>query len=124
MRTQDLGFKKGEMLTIDNTSEDPNWWLATNAHGKTGMIPANYVVCTPFHLVVLPSRAALQELTAEAAVAASKSATLPKDTSSFLLVRCHRSVTRLPALHCAHAAHGMVPRQNQPRAGRRAADTA
>ncbi len=37
-------FKKGETLTVENTSEDPNWWLASNAQGKRGMIPANYVV--------------------------------------------------------------------------------
>ena len=41
---QDLPFGKGETLTIVNTSEDPNWWLASNAAGRQGMIPANYVV--------------------------------------------------------------------------------
>lgn len=40
---EDLPFKKGEILTIKNTSEDPNWWLAQNKKGKIGMIPANYV---------------------------------------------------------------------------------
>lgn len=30
-------------MTIRNTSEDPNWWLAQDARGKKGMIPANYV---------------------------------------------------------------------------------
>jgi hypothetical protein len=45
--SQDLPFKKGEKLTVKSTSEDPNWWLAENAKGKRGMIPANYVVGVP-----------------------------------------------------------------------------
>eukprot|EP00040_Diaphanoeca_grandis_P030782 m.182709 g.182709 ORF g.182709 m.182709 type:complete len:482 (-) comp32130_c1_seq1:69-1514(-) len=40
---EDLPFNKGDQLTIINTSEDPNWWLARNKNGKKGMIPANYV---------------------------------------------------------------------------------
>jgi c-src tyrosine kinase len=40
---QDLPFSKGDRLTIMNSSEDPNWWLAKNKAGKVGMIPANYV---------------------------------------------------------------------------------
>ena len=40
---EDLPFKKGETLVIKNPSEDPNWWLAQNKHGKVGQIPANYV---------------------------------------------------------------------------------
>jgi len=40
---EDLPFRKGDVLTIEQTSEDENWWLAKNAKGKTGMIPANYV---------------------------------------------------------------------------------
>jgi len=58
---EDLGFKKGEVLIIENTSEDPNWWLAVNMQGKRGMIPANYV-----------------ETLGEAAAAQAKTATLPK----------------------------------------------
>ena len=82
-RVQDLGFKKGEMLTIESTSEDPNWWLANNAAGKRGMIPANYVVRATARRRV---DHCVQELVGES-VASSKSMTLPKDTSSFLLVR-------------------------------------
>eukprot|EP00041_Stephanoeca_diplocostata_P024068 m.602569 g.602569 ORF g.602569 m.602569 type:complete len:474 (-) comp22447_c0_seq2:3455-4876(-) len=40
---EDLPFKKGDKLTIRNTSEEPNWWLAQDSRGKKGMIPANYV---------------------------------------------------------------------------------
>lgn len=43
---QDLPFKKGAILTIKNTSVDPNWWVASDKDGKEGMVPANYVVCT------------------------------------------------------------------------------
>ncbi len=31
-------------MLIKSTSEDPNWWLATDKDKKEGMIPANYVV--------------------------------------------------------------------------------
>jgi c-src tyrosine kinase len=44
---QDLPFKKGDVLTVLNTSEDPNWWIAKNKGGKDGMIPANYVELLP-----------------------------------------------------------------------------
>lgn len=40
---EDLPFKKGDILTIKSTSVDPNWWVAADASGKEGMIPANYV---------------------------------------------------------------------------------
>jgi len=40
---EDLPFSKGDVLTVVNSSEDPNWWLAKNRAGKIGMIPANYV---------------------------------------------------------------------------------
>lgn len=43
---EDLPFKKGDKLTVLNSSEDPNWWLAKNKAGKVGMIPANYVEIT------------------------------------------------------------------------------
>ena len=45
--TQDLPFKKGDVLTVLNTSEDPNWWVAKAKGGKEGMIPANYVELLP-----------------------------------------------------------------------------
>lgn len=61
---EDLPFKKGETLVIKNTSEDPNWWLAQNKHGKVGMIPANYV-----------------ELNGNQAAAKDKVVTLPRDAS-------------------------------------------
>lgn len=41
---EDLPFKKGETLSIVSMTEDPNWWLVKNSKGRTGMIPANYVV--------------------------------------------------------------------------------
>lgn len=44
---EDLPFKKGDVLTVLNTSEDPNWWIAKNKAGKDGMIPANYVELLP-----------------------------------------------------------------------------
>nr|BAF02917.1 protein tyrosine kinase CSK [Monosiga ovata] len=40
---EDLPFKKGDILTIENPTEDPNWWLVRDKTGRTGMIPANYV---------------------------------------------------------------------------------
>lgn len=39
----DLPFKKGDVLTIVDSTDDPNWWRVKNAAGKAGMIPANYV---------------------------------------------------------------------------------
>jgi len=38
-----LPFKKGEILTIKDSREDPNWWQAEDAGGKQGFIPSNYV---------------------------------------------------------------------------------
>jgi c-src tyrosine kinase len=35
---QDLPFKKGEALTVINSSEDPNWWLAKNKGGKVACV--------------------------------------------------------------------------------------
>lgn len=40
---EDLPFKKGDILTIENQTEDPNWWFVKDKAGRTGMIPANYV---------------------------------------------------------------------------------
>ena len=64
---EDLAFKKGEILTIKNTSEDPNWWFATNSKGVEGMIPANYV-----------------ELVGSSG-AGRRDATLPRDASGKLM---------------------------------------
>jgi len=32
------------VLVIEKVTEDDNWLVATNAKGKRGMVPANYVV--------------------------------------------------------------------------------
>ena len=42
--SQDLPFRKGDVLVIEKVTEDDNWLVATNAKGKRGMVPANYVV--------------------------------------------------------------------------------
>ena len=40
---EDLGFKKGELLYITDTSAD-DWWFAKAKHsGEVGYIPSNYV---------------------------------------------------------------------------------
>jgi len=41
-RESDLSFERNERLTIIGKPE-PQWWLAENAVGTTGMIPATYV---------------------------------------------------------------------------------
>lgn len=61
---EDLPFKKGDVLTVMNTSADPNWWVAKSKGGKEGMIPANYV-----------------ELLPEGVGKLERSATLPRDAS-------------------------------------------
>eukprot|EP00042_Codosiga_hollandica_P051935 m.648991 g.648991 ORF g.648991 m.648991 type:complete len:456 (+) comp58388_c0_seq2:251-1618(+) len=73
---EDLVFKKGDFLTVESTSEDPNWWLASNLLGKRGMIPANYV--EPVN------------------EASKKSTTLPRDASGALLPMpwFHGKITR------------------------------
>ena len=38
----DLGFKKGDLLYILST-DDKDWWLASNTSGKEGYIPSNHV---------------------------------------------------------------------------------
>ncbi|EGD76845.1 TK protein kinase [Salpingoeca rosetta] len=40
---EDLPFRRGEALIVQQLSEDPNWWFVKNSKGKKGMIPANYV---------------------------------------------------------------------------------
>ena len=86
---EDLPFKKGETLVIKNTSEDPNWWLAQNKHGKVGMIPANYV-----------------ELNGNQATAKDKAVTLPRDASGNVAVSAigDGSFTLCVSLHRVH--HG------------------
>lgn len=37
----ELSFKKGEMLRVENTLG--NWWLGRNAKGEVGMCPSNYL---------------------------------------------------------------------------------
>lgn len=66
---EDLPFKKNEVLTVTAPSEDPNWWYASNAQGKKGMIPANYVELIDGHDTV----------------GSLKNATLPRDASGKLM---------------------------------------
>jgi len=40
---EDLPFRRGDILTIVQKTNDPNWYQAKNAEGKHGMLPANYV---------------------------------------------------------------------------------
>lgn len=40
--SDDLPFKKGEILEIVNKDEE-QWWTARNAQGQTGQIPVPYV---------------------------------------------------------------------------------
>lgn len=76
---EDLQFKKGEILTVKSMTEDPNWWLAVNSKGDSGMIPANYV-----------------ELLPEGASKVQRSATLPRDASGQVLPMpwFHGKITR------------------------------
>ncbi|KAJ1838554.1 hypothetical protein IWW55_002292 [Coemansia sp. RSA 2706] len=39
----DLPFKKGDIITIIEHNGDPNAWWTGELHGKTGIIPANYL---------------------------------------------------------------------------------
>ncbi|CAI2356961.1 unnamed protein product [Caenorhabditis sp. 36 PRJEB53466] len=42
--SEELSFKKGEHLEIvDHPAHDPDWWLAKNAYGTTGLVPRNYI---------------------------------------------------------------------------------
>ena len=38
----DLGFKKGDILSILNT-DDEEWWLARNESNEEGYIPSNHI---------------------------------------------------------------------------------
>lgn len=40
--SEDLPFRKGEILTVINKDED-QWWTAKNGLGQTGQIPVPYV---------------------------------------------------------------------------------
>ena len=40
--SEDLGFKKGDILTVVKKPED-NWWIAVDSKGKRGLIPKPYV---------------------------------------------------------------------------------
>lgn len=40
--SDDLPFRKGEVLVVISKDED-QWWTARNSLGKTGSIPVNYV---------------------------------------------------------------------------------
>lgn len=41
---EELSFQRGERLEIiDKPSNDPDWWMARNASGDTGLVPKNYV---------------------------------------------------------------------------------
>lgn len=40
----DLGFKKGDIITITNrTDNKTDWWTGRTADGRTGMFPSNYI---------------------------------------------------------------------------------
>ncbi|XP_022330713.1 tyrosine-protein kinase CSK-like isoform X1 [Crassostrea virginica] len=39
----DLPFKKGDVITIVQSTRDPNWYKGQNEHGQEGMFPATYV---------------------------------------------------------------------------------
>lgn len=43
-RADDLPFKKDEILVIVNESKDPNWYKASNASGKSGMVPVTHLL--------------------------------------------------------------------------------
>ncbi len=59
---QDLPFKKGDVLTIENPTEDPNWWLVRDKTGKVGMIPANYVVVFAVAIGLMLRRSCLDKM--------------------------------------------------------------
>uniref|UniRef100_A0A8R1DMZ3 Cytoplasmic protein n=1 Tax=Caenorhabditis japonica TaxID=281687 RepID=A0A8R1DMZ3_CAEJA len=42
--SEELSFQKGERLEIvDHPAHDPDWWMARNAYGSTGLVPRNYI---------------------------------------------------------------------------------
>lgn len=44
---EELSFQKGERLEIiDKPTNDPDWWMARNSTGDTGLVPKNYVHVT------------------------------------------------------------------------------
>lgn len=47
--SDDLPFKRGEVLTVISKDEDL-WWTAKNSLGQTGSIPVNYVELVRFCL--------------------------------------------------------------------------
>lgn len=58
--SDDLPFKKGEILYIISKDED-QWWTAKNSVGQTGQIPVPYVQRVSFHnfFIELPFLTAL-----------------------------------------------------------------
>jgi len=41
---EELAFEKGDLMDIvDQPADDPDWWEARTADGKTGLVPRNYV---------------------------------------------------------------------------------
>lgn len=62
---EELSFQKGEKLeVIDRPANDPDWWMAKNQAGATGLVPKNYV--SPFednNLDSLESVAVQKDLT-------------------------------------------------------------
>ncbi|MFH4976600.1 hypothetical protein AB6A40_003309 [Gnathostoma spinigerum] len=41
---EELSFQKGERLEIiDHPAHDPEWWMARNSRGETGLVPTNYI---------------------------------------------------------------------------------
>ena len=45
---EELAFQKGDLLDIiDQPADDPDWWEACTADGKTGLVPRNYVEVVP-----------------------------------------------------------------------------
>ena len=41
---EELSFRKGERLDIiEHPAHDPDWWMAKNNRGQTGLIPRNYI---------------------------------------------------------------------------------
>ena len=45
---EELAFEKGDFMDIvDQPVDDPDWWEARTASGKTGLVPRNYVEIIP-----------------------------------------------------------------------------
>ena len=43
MQAGDLSFKKGQVITVTEKSEDTNTWWTGKVDGREGMFPANFV---------------------------------------------------------------------------------